>query len=225
MNLDYMVIFIITIVLTLGVQWWLKSTYGKWQRVRAASGLTGAQTARVILDANGLTDVAVEQVKGELSDHYDPSKRVVRLSTHNFSYPSVAANAVAAHEVGHAIQHAEKYTPLVVRSRLVPVAQLGSNLGPWLIIAGLIFNFTGLAGIGIALFGAAVLFQLVTLPVEFNASARAHVQLQTLGIATQGEVQGTKSVLNAAAMTYVAATATSVLYLLYYVSMFLGRRN
>ena len=134
-------------------------------------------------------------------------------------------HAVAAHEVGHAIQHAEKYTPLVVRSRLVPVAQLGSNLGPWLIIAGLIFNFTGLAGIGIALFGAAVLFQLVTLPVEFNASARAHVQLQTLGIATQGEVQGTKSVLNAAAMTYVAATATSVLYLLYYVSMFLGRRN
>lgn len=223
--MDYMIIFIITLVLTLGVQWWLKSTYGKWQQVPAASGLTGAQTARVILDANGLHDVPVEPVAGDLTDHYDPRKRVVRLSQHNYQYASVAANAVAAHEVGHAIQHANGYAPLRVRSTLVPVAQLGSNIGPWLIIAGLIFNFTGLAGIGIALFGAAVLFQVVTLPVEFNASSRAAVQLEELGIATSGEVQGTKSVLNAAAMTYVAATATSVLYLLYYVSMFLGRRD
>lgn len=223
--MDYMIIFIITLVLTLGVQWWLKATYGKWQQVPAASGLTGAQTARVILDANGLHDIPVEPVAGDLTDHYDPSKRVVRLSQHNYQYASVAANAVAAHEVGHAIQHAKGYVPLRVRSTLVPVAQLGSNLGPWLIIAGLIFNFTGLAGIGIALFGAAVLFQVVTLPVEFNASSRAAVQLKELGIATAGEVKGTKSVLNAAAMTYVAATATSVLYLLYYVSMFLGRRD
>lgn len=223
--MDYMIIFIITLVLTLGVQWWLKATYGKWQQVPAASGLTGAQTARVILDANGLHDIPVEPVAGDLTDHYDPSKRVVRLSQHNYQYASVAANAVAAHEVGHAIQHAKGYVPLRVRSTLVPVAQLGSNLGPWLIIAGLIFNFTGLAGIGIALFGAAVLFQVVTLPVEFNASSRAAVQLKELGIATAGEVKGAKSVLNAAAMTYVAATATSVLYLLYYVSMFLGRRD
>lgn len=223
--MDYLLIFIITIALTFGVQWWLKSTYGKWQKIPAASGLTGAQTARVILDANGLHDIPVEPVAGDLTDHYDPRKRVVRLSQHNYNYASVAANAVAAHEVGHAIQHAKGYVPLRVRSTLVPLAQLGSNLGPWLIIGGLFFELTGLAGIGIALFGGAVLFQFVTLPVEFNASSRAAVQLQQLGIATANEVAGTKSVLNAAAMTYVAATATSVLYLLYYVSMFLGRRD
>lgn len=222
---SYFLIFIITMVLTFGVQWWLKSTYGKWQQVPAASGLSGAETARLILDANGLHDVKVEGVKGELTDHYDPKAKTVRLSEHNFRYASVAAHAVAAHEVGHALQHAHGYAPLNVRSMLVPVAQLGSNIGPWLIIAGLIFNLTGLAGIGVALFGAAVLFQIVTLPVEFNASSRAAVQLNELGIATANEVQGTKSVLNAAAMTYVAATATSVMYLLYYASMFLGRRD
>ena len=218
-------IFIIVMGGTLLVQGYLRSTYGRWQKVPAASGISGAQTARTILDANGLADVAVVEVPGQLTDHYDPRKRVVSLSTANFRGASVASHAVAAHEVGHAIQHANSYTPLQIRSALVPVASIGSSLAPWLIIGGVLIGAFGLIQIGIILFGAAVLFQLVTLPVEFDASRRAGQQLQTLGIATTSEVGGTRSVLNAAALTYVAAAATSVLYLLYYVSMFMGNRD
>ena len=218
-------IFIIVMGGTLLVQGYLRSTYGRWQKVPAASGISGAQTARTILDANGLADVAVVEVPGQLTDHYDPRKRVVSLSTANFRGASVASHAVAAHEVGHAIQHANSYTPLQIRSALVPVASIGSSLAPWLIIGGVLIGAFGLIQIGIILFGAAVLFQLVTLPVEFDASRRAGQQLQTLGIATTSEVGGTRSVINAAALTYVAAAATSVLYLLYYVSMFMGNRD
>jgi len=218
-------IFIVVMGGTLLVQGYLRSTYGRWQRVEAASGMSGAQTARTILDANGLSDVAVAEVPGALTDHYDPRKRVVSLSTANFRGASVAAHAVAAHEVGHAIQHAKAYTPLQIRSALVPVARIGSGLAPWLIIGGAVLGVLGLIQVGIYLFAAAVLFQLVTLPVEFDASRRAGQQLQSLGIATTGELGGTRSVLNAAALTYVAAAATSVLYLLYYVSMFMGGRD
>ena len=218
-------IFIVVMGGTLLVQGYLRSTYGRWQKVPAASGITGAQTARTILDANGLTDVAVVEVPGQLTDHYDPRKRVVSLSTGNFRGASVASHAVAAHEVGHAIQHAKSYTPLQIRSALVPVASIGSSLAPWLIIGGAVIGAFGLIQVGIILFAAAVLFQLVTLPVEFDASRRAGQQLQALGIATTSEVGGTRSVLNAAALTYVAAAATSVLYLLYYVSMFMGNRD
>lgn len=220
-----LLLFIIVMGGTLLVQGYLRSTYGRWQKVPAASGISGAETARLILDSNGLNDVSVVEVPGQLTDHYDPRKRAVRLSTANYRGASVASHAVAAHEVGHAIQHAKAYTPLRLRSALVPVASLGSSLAPWLIIGGAVLGIFNLIQFGVILFAAAVLFQLVTLPVEFDASRRAGQQLQSLGIATTSEVGGTRSVLNAAALTYVAAAAASVLYLLYYVSMFMGNRD
>ena len=218
-------IFIVTLAATLLVQMYLRNTYSRWQAQPAASGLSGAETARTILRANGLDEVRVEEVPGQLTDHYDPTKKVVRLSTNNYRTSSVAAHAVAAHEVGHAIQHAKAYAPLKIRSALVPVANLGARFAPWLIIAGAVIGAMGLLQIGVILFGAAVLFQVVTLPVEYDASRRAHQQLEALGIATTGEVAGTKQVLTAAALTYVAAAATSVLYLLYYLSMIMGSRD
>jgi len=218
-------LFIATLVLTLGVQWWLRSTYGRWERVANASGLTGADTARAILRANGLHDVQVESVPGQLSDHYDPRTRTVRLSEAHFRVPSVAGAAVAAHEVGHALQHARAYAPLQLRSSLVPVARIGQNFGPWIVIGGFVLGAAGLVQVGIALFAAAVLFQLVTLPVEFDASRRAVAEMERLGLATSADVGGSKQVLNAAAMTYVAAAAASVAYLLHYVLMFMGNRD
>lgn len=217
-----LILFIVTLAATLGIQFWLKRTYSRWSKVQNTSGLTGAQTARAILDANGLSNVQVEAVPGQLSDHYDPRARVVRLSQDNFDRASVAGSAVAAHEVGHAIQHARAYAPLQWRSTLVPVASIGGNFGPMLVVVGAILGATGLFQIGIVLFAAAVVFQLVTLPVEFDASRRALVQMEALGIATTGDIGGSRQVLNAAAMTYVAAAASSVAYLLYYLSMFMG---
>jgi len=218
-------IFIVMFVATMLIQLYLRNTYSRWQQQPAASGLSGAETARTILRANGLGHVGVEEVPGQLTDHYDPTKQVVRLSTINYRTASVAAHAVAAHEVGHAIQHAQAYGPLKLRSALVPVANLGARFAPWIIIGGFVLGLTGLAQVGVILFGAAVLFQVVTLPVEYDASRRAGQQLEALGIATTSEVAGTKQVLNAAALTYVAAAASSVLYLLYYASMFMGNRD
>lgn len=215
-------IFILTLAATLGVQFYLRRTYAQWKQVPNASGLTGYETARAILDAHGLHDVAVEAVQGQLSDHYDPQSRVVRLSEENYRHASVAGAAVAAHEVGHAIQHAKAYTPLQIRASLVPVANIGANFGPWIIIAGAIFGAFGLVQIGLILFAAAVLFQLVTLPVEFDASRRAKLEMQNLGLATSSDIAGSSRVLNAAALTYVAAAASSVAYLLYYLSSFMG---
>ncbi len=218
-------LFIVTLVLTIGVQMWLRNTYGRWERVANASGLTGADTARAILRANGLDDVQVEAVPGQLTDHYDPRTRTVRLSEAHFRVPSVAGAAVAAHEVGHALQHAKAYGPLQMRAALVPVANIGSNFGPWIVIAGFMLGATGLIQVGIVLFGAAVLFQLVTLPVEFDASRRAVAEMQRLGLATTADVGGSRQVLNAAALTYVAAAAASLMYLLHYLSMFMGNRE
>lgn len=217
-----MILFIVTLAVTLLVQFWLRRTYSRWSKVENTSGLTGQQTARAILDANNLQNVRVEAVPGQLSDHYDPRARIVRLSEDNYNRASVAGSAVAAHEVGHAIQHAKAYAPLAWRSALVPVAGVGSNFGPIIIIVGAMLGAAGLFQIGLVLFAAAVLFQFVTLPVEFDASRRALVQMNALGIATQGDVGGSRQVLNAAAMTYVAAAASSVAYLLYYLSMFMG---
>ncbi len=217
-----LILFIATLAATLLVHFYLRSTYATWQKRPATSGLSGAETARAILDANGLHQVRVEAVKGTLSDHYDPKERVVRLSEGNYRSPSVAAVAVAAHEVGHALQHAKAYAPLQWRSALVPVASIGANFATWIIIAGVMIGALGLVQIGVILFAAAVLFQLVTLPVEFDASARARTQLEALGITTQADRSGAMSVLNAAALTYVAAAAASVAYLLYYVSAFMG---
>lgn len=212
----YYLIGIVAFVGSLAVQQWLKSTYGTWAKKENSAGLSGADVARAILRENGLSDVKVEAVKGQLSDHYDPGSRVVRLSTDNFNRASVAGMAVAAHEVGHAIQHAKGYAPLKIRSAVLPAASIGSQWGPMLAIFGVMLGMGGLAQIGVLLFSAAVLFQLVTLPVEFDASRRAMQQLDRLQLVTTSDESGARSVLNAAAMTYVAAAATSVAYLVYF---------
>lgn len=218
-----LILIIATLGVTLLVRQWLMRTYKKYAQQGNTSGLTGAETARAILDANNLKDVVVERVEGTLSDHYDPRSRTVRLSAMNYDQSSVAGMAVAAHEVGHAIQHANAYAPLQWRATLVPVASIGANFGPILIFVGAIFSVGGLFQIGFLLFGAAALFQLVTLPVEFDASNRAMNQLEQMGLATSGDAGGARKVLNAAALTYVAALATTVAWLLYYAMIFTGQ--
>ena len=205
----------------------VNSTFQKYARVRSMSGMTGAQVARRILDRNGLTDIPVEHVSGNLSDHYDPTRRVLRLSDSTYNSPSVAAIGVAAHECGHAIQHKVGYGPLKLRTMIVPAANLGSRLGMPIILLGLFFGGGGsfLVNLGIWVFSLAVLFQIVTLPVEFNASDRALVMLEDYGILGQDEKRKAKSVLSAAAMTYVAAAASSILQLLRLIILFGGRSN
>ena len=205
----------------------VNSTFQKYARVRSMSGLTGAQVARRILDRNGLSEIPVEHVSGNLSDHYDPSSRVLRLSDSTYNSPSVAAIGVAAHECGHAIQHKESYGPLKLRTAIVSAANIGSRLGMPIILLGLVFGGGGsvLVNIGIWVFSLAVLFQIITLPVEFNASNRALAMLDDYGILGQDEKRKAKSVLSAAAMTYVAAAAASILQLLRLMILFGGRRN
>jgi len=205
----------------------VNSTFQKYARVRSMSGMTGAQVARRILDRNGLTDIPVEHVSGNLSDHYDPTRKVLRLSDSTYNSPSVAAIGVAAHECGHAIQHKVGYGPLKLRTMIVPAANLGSRLGMPIILLGLFFGGGGsfLVNLGIWVFSLAVLFQIVTLPVEFNASDRALVMLEDYGILGQDEKRKAKSVLSAAAMTYVAAAASSILQLLRLIILFGGRSN
>ena len=215
----YLIIGIVSFVASLAIQGYLKSTYGKWMRVENTAGLTGAETARAILHANGLDDVKVEAVKGQLTDHYDPRTKTVRLSEGNYGHKNVSGMAVAAHEVGHAIQHAKAYGPLQIRTAILPAANLGSQFGPIAAIFGLMLGVGGLVNIGIILFAAAVLFQVVTLPVEFDASRRALAQMNKLGLATSNDSGGARQVLTAAALTYVAAAATSIAYLLYFIGM------
>ena len=201
----------------------VNSTFQKYAKVRSMSGMTAAQVARRILDRNGLSEIPVEHVSGNLSDHYDPSSRVLRLSDSTYNSTSVAAIGVAAHECGHAIQHKESYGPLKLRT----AANLGSRLGLPIILLGIFFGGGGsfLVNVGIWVFSLAVLFQIVTLPVEFNASNRALVMLEDYGILGQDEKRKAKSVLSAAAMTYVAAAASSILQLLRLIILFGGRRN
>lgn len=213
----YYLIAIVSFVASMGIQAWLKNTYNKWMKVQSASGLTGAEVARAMLNENGLHDVRVEPVKGMLSDHYDPRSKTVRLSEGNYGHANVAGMAVAAHEVGHAIQHANAYGPLKIRHALVPAANIGSQFGPMAAMFGLFLGMTGLLQVGIVLFTAAVLFQVVTLPVEFDASRRAMVELKKMGLATDQDSGGARKVLNAAAMTYVAAAATSIATLVYFI--------
>lgn len=205
----------------------VNSTFQKYAKVRSMSGMTAAQVARRILDRNGLTDIPVEHISGNLSDHYDPTKRVLRLSDSTYNSSSVAAIGVAAHECGHAIQHKESYGPLKLRTAIVPAANLGSRLGMPIILLGVLFGGGGslLVNIGIWVFSLAVLFQIVTLPVEFNASNRALVMLEDYGILGQEEKRKARSVLSAAAMTYVAAAASSILQLLRLIILFGGRSN
>ncbi|MGP4071931.1 zinc metallopeptidase [Piscibacillus sp. B03] len=221
----FLIYFAILLILPLWAQSKVKNTYKKYMKVPNSSGMSGADVARRILQENGIFDVNVEETKGFLSDHYDPRKKVVRLSSHNYHQHSKAAAAIAAHEVGHAIQDAQDYAFLRFRHALVPVANLGSNLSIFLIIGGIIFSATGLVGIGIVFMAFAVLFQLVTLPVEFDASNRAMDQLVSSGIITSNEHTETKKVLNAAALTYVAAAIVAVMELLRFVFIFLNMNN
>ncbi|SEP67481.1 zinc metallopeptidase [Piscibacillus halophilus] len=218
---SFLIYFAILLILPLWAQSKVKNTYKKYMKVPNSSGMSGADVARRILQENGIYDVRVEETKGFLSDHYDPRKKVVRLSSHNYHQHSKAAAAIAAHEVGHAIQDAEEYAFLRFRHALVPVASLGSNMSFFLILAGIILGATGLVGIGIVFMAFAVLFQLVTLPVEFNASNRAMDQLVSSGVITSSEHPETKKVLNAAALTYVAAAVVALMELVRFVLMFL----
>ena len=203
----------------------VNSTFNKYARVRSMSGMTGAQTAEAILRSRGIYDVQVEHIRGNLTDHYDPSKKVVRLSDSVYNATSVAAIGVAAHECGHVMQHHEKYAPLSIRTRLVPAANIGSKLGIPIVILGLILGSNSLLiNIGIWVFSLAVLFQIVTLPVEFDASRRALACIEQYGIVTSDERAKSAKVLRAAAYTYVAAAAASILQLLRLVVLS-GRRR
>lgn len=212
------------ILLPIYAQFKVKSTYKKYSKIRSTSGMTGAQVARLILDQNGLHDVKVVEQQGFLTDHYNPMTKVVALSTSNYHEASVAGTAIAAHEVGHAIQDKEAYTYLRFRHKLAPAASLTSNASWVFIMIGLIFSsMNSLLGIGILLMAVGVLFQVVTLPVEFNASSRAMDQIVQLGIIRNDEEPQAKKVLSAAAMTYVAATAVAVLELVRLVLIFTSR--
>jgi uncharacterized protein len=211
------------ILLMLYAQWRVKSTFNKYSQVANQRGLSGAQAARKILDDNGLFDVPVEQVDGELTDHYDPRARALRLSPKVYGGRSVAALGIAAHEAGHALQHANGYVPLQVRSLLVPAATFGSNLGWIMILAGVIIQFTALAWLGIIFFAAGTLFALVTLPVEFNASSRAMAMLTNTGmVVSQDEIHQNREVLNAAALTYIAGFLAALMQLIYWIMIVTG---
>ena len=204
----------------------VNSTFNKYSRVRSASGMTGAEAAQRILQQNGIYDVAVEHVSGNLTDHYDPKNKVLRLSDATYASNSVAAVGVAAHECGHALQHNVGYLPLRIRSAIVPAANIGSKLGIPIILLGVLLGSNYfLIELGIWVFSLAVLFQIVTLPVEFNASNRAMVMMERYGILGGDELRSTRKVLSAAAMTYVAAAASSILQLLRLVLLFGGNRR
>lgn len=219
------ILVLIGVVLCMAASARVNSTYRKYSRVRSMSGMTGGEAARRILYQNGIQDVRVEHIRGSLTDHYDPSAKVLRLSDSVYGSNSVAAIGVAAHECGHAVQHHQGYAPLKFRAALVPAANIGSRLGIPIILLGIILGGAGslLAQIGIAVFSAAVLFQIVTLPVEFNASNRAMAMLSQYGILGQQEVAHVRKVLGAAALTYVAAAASSILQLLRLMLLFGNR--
>ena len=194
----------------------VKSAYRKYSRVASRSGMTGAQVAELILRRSGLGHIPVVETSGFLSDHYDPRKKVVRLSPEVYRNNSISSIGVAAHETGHAIQHAKEYTPLVLRNMIAPTASIGSNLSWIIIFAGFVIGSLGLVKVGILLFSLVVVFQMITLPVEFNASTRAKEILVSYNILSSNEITGVKKVLSAAAMTYVAAAASSIVTLLYF---------
>ena len=221
--LMYMIPAFILMALT---SWYVKSAYNKWSRVPASSRLTGAQAAQQLISAGGLYGVQVQGTAGNLTDHYDPRNKTLFLSQGVANVASVASVAIAAHELGHAMQDAENYFPLRFRSALVPMVNIGSYLGWILIIIGLLLNFIQLAWLGVLVFAGGAVFALATLPVELNASARAkQLLVQTGIIRTDEEQRGVNAVLNAAALTYVAALVTAIMQLLYYVSLVGGRRR
>jgi Zn-dependent membrane protease YugP len=223
----YLLFAIPPLLLGLWAQFRVQSAFRRYSKVRIGNGMTGAQMARLILDSNGLQTVAVERVNGMLSDHYDPRGKVLRLSDSVFGTPSVAAVGVAAHEAGHALQDKQHYGPLRLRSAIVPAVSIGSWLGPIIFMIG--FFMSGATGnmiaiTGLLFFGMTAVFALVTLPVEFDASRRAKQQLATIGAIGPQELKGVSQVLDAAALTYVAAAVQAIVTMLYYISL-LTRRN
>lgn len=219
----YFIYMLPAILLMMVAQWYVNSAYSKWSQVQAHSRLTGAEAAQRLINSGGLYGVQIEGVRGRMSDHYDPKKKVLRLSEGVYNSNSVAALAIAAHELGHAMQDSEGYPLLRLRAALVPAVNIGSYLGWIFIIIGLLLRSTDLALVGVIIFSGGALFALATLPVEFNASARAKRLLSDTGIIMgEEEKHGVNKVLNAAALTYVAALVTAVLQLLYYLTLVLG---
>lgn len=220
-DFNYLLWIMPAILLSMWAQWRIRAAYSA--AMKEPAPLSGAAAARHVLDSAGLQGVGIEQVPGHLSDHYDPRAKVLRLSPEVYQSRSLAAVGIAAHEAGHAIQDAKNFAPLTIRNMAVPLANFGAGPGIWMVVLGVILNMSGLMLAGIVLFGATVVFQLVNLPVEFDASNRAKAQLVQLGIVPREEMKYVNSVLNAAAWTYVAATLQAVLTLLYYVSRFNNR--
>ena len=219
----YLLLMAPAFLLMMIVQWYVKSAYNQWSKAPARSGMSGAQAAQRLIQRGGLYGVRIEGIQGQLTDHYDPRDKVLRLSAGVYQGSSVAALAIAAHELGHAMQDQEGYFPLRLRAALVPAVNIGSYLGWILIVIGLVLNFVNLAWLGVIVFSGGALFALATLPVEFNASARAKQLLSDTGIImSEEEMRGVNKVLNAAALTYVAALVTAVMQLLYWVTIVLG---
>jgi len=219
----YMIFMLPAFLLMMAVQWYVNSAYQKWSRVPARSRMSGAQAAQRLIERGGLYDVRIEGVQGNLTDHYDPRTNVLRLSQGVYSNSSVAALAIAAHELGHAMQDKDEYLPLRLRAAIVPMVNIGSYLGWIFIIIGLLLRLQPIAWIGVLVFSGGALFALATLPVELNASARAKRLLTESGlIVGEDEARGVNNVLNAAALTYVAALVTAVLQLLYYATLVMG---
>lgn len=224
----YMLVMFVGFALSGLASLWVKTTVNRYSQVPTREGMTGAQVAQAILDAEGIHDVRIERVGGFLSDHYDPSSRTLRLSPDIYGGRSVAAAGIAAHEVGHALQHARGMVLMQVRQALVPVANIGTQLGVWITIAGIFLQRTGLSAVGVALFGGFVAFTLVTLPIELDASWRAGRTLDRHKLLTASELSGVHAVLTAAAATYLAAALTAILQLLYWASragLLGGRRD
>jgi len=220
----YLILVVPTLLLSLVAQIMVKSTFAKYSKISSSRNITGQDAAAILLRVNSVNDVQIEATGGSLTDHYAPTTKKLRLSEPVYANTSIAAIGVAAHETGHALQHAQHWGPLVLRSTLVPVANIGSSLGPWIAIAGIFLSMPLLINIGILLFGAAVLFYVVTLPVEFNASSRALKILRDNNILSNDELKGARKVLNAAAMTYVASALTAIMSLLRLVLLSRRRR-
>ncbi len=222
-NTTYLMFLLPGIILMMLVQWYVKSAYNRWSQVEARSRMTGAEAAQRLIQAGGLYGVQIEGIAGNLTDNYDPRDKVLRLSRGVYGSNSVAALAIAAHELGHAMQDKEDYFPLRLRSAIVPAVNIGSYLGWILIIIGMLLRMTEIAWLGVLVFSGGALFALATLPVELNASSRARQLLSQSGlIQGEDEMRGVSNVLNAAAMTYVAALVTAVLQLLYWVTVVIG---
>ena len=224
-DVTYLIFIVPAAIIAIWAQVRVKSTYSRYGQMLNREGLTGAQAARLILDRNGLQHIRIERVSGSLTDHYSPKENVIRLSDSVYDSATISAVGVAAHEAGHAVQYAEGYGPIQVRAAIIPVTQVGSQFGIVLLIVGILLTSEPLFLVGIILFSFTTLFQLITLPVEFNASRRAMETIRGQQLLTDEEADGVRKVLSAAAMTYVAALLMSIVQLLRFVLMFAGRRR